>query len=105
MFFQNKTKKIELLFNLEFAQGIDPNTSVDLGISYADLSFYNNERIVASYVYPQNDNFIVQYSGGWILRFYIEKVSWLDNDKLSYFFVVLGYNGEPLMTQKGVVHA
>ena len=100
MFFRNKTKTLELLFNLEFAQNIEQKHSVDLGISYADLSFYNNKKIIASYVYPQDENFIIQYSGGWILKFYVEKVPWLDNKELSYSFVVLGYDGSPLMIKK-----
>lgn len=105
MFFRNKKRTLELFFNLDFAQSISPENSVNLGISYADLSFYSNNALIASYVYPQDsERFIIQYSQGWVLKFTSESSELFSKDDVSYSFVALDYEGNPIMTQEGVVN-
>lgn len=105
MFFRNKTRPLELFFNLDFAQNIFPENSVNLGISYADLSFYSNNALIASYVYPQDsESFIIQYSQGWVLKFESDNSKLFSKYGVSYSFVALDYEGNPIMTQEGVVN-
>lgn len=103
MFFR-KTKNIELFFELNFANHIKPEKSVILGMSYADLSFYKKDKLIGSYLYPQDsDHFIIQYPEKWVLKFFIEKCSWKDIEDISYNFIAINEKNEVIMSQSGKV--
>lgn len=104
MFFQNKKKKIELFFDLDFAKEIAPDPIVNLGMINANLSLYKNKQLFASYVYPEDSKyFIIQYPQKWVLRFFAEDVKCKKTEDLTYEFIGIGTEGQLLMHEKGEI--
>lgn len=103
MFFR-KNKSIELFFDLDFLNHIKPEKRVRLGILYAELSFYENESLIGSYLYPQDkEYFVIQYPEKWVLKFLMERCAWKNINNIKYVFTVVNDKNEIAMEKSGKV--